>query len=115
MGAIGTLVSSLVDSQVPVGQLDNVSDSDTGALLGIAITGTNSANGTWYYTTNNGTTWTALGSVSDSNSRLLAADANTRIYFSPTTNYNGSISDGITFRAHGTAPAAPTARWLIRR
>ncbi len=40
-----------------------------------------------------------MGSVSGSSSRLLAADANTRVYFSPTANFNGNISDAITFRA----------------
>ncbi len=46
VGAVGTLVSSLVDFQLPAGQIDNVADDDIGALLGVAITGTNSTSGT---------------------------------------------------------------------
>ncbi len=83
----------------PSGQVDNAGDDDIGAQLGIAITSTNTVNGTWYYSTDNGSNWTVMGSVSDASARLLAADANTRIYFAPATNYNGSISDAITFRA----------------
>ena len=99
VGAVGTLVSALVDFANPTGQIDNVTDVDTGALLGIAITATNSTNGTWYYSTNGGTNWYAMGSVSANSARLLAADANTRLYFQPNANYNGAISDAITFRA----------------
>ncbi len=98
-GALGTLVSSLVDFAVPAGQVDNVTDPDSGALLGIAITAADMANGTWYYSTNNGTNWNALGAVANNNARLLAADANTRIYFQPNANYNGTLLSAITFRA----------------
>ncbi|MGB8437385.1 MAG: DUF4347 domain-containing protein, partial [Burkholderiales bacterium] len=88
-GAVGTLVSTLVGGQT---------DPDgASALKGIAITATDT-NGTWYYSTNNGGNWTTFtGSVAAS--RLLAADANTRIYFRPNANFNGTISDAITFRA----------------
>ncbi len=41
-GAVGTLVSSLVDFATPSGQVDNVTDVDTGAVTGVAITSTNS-------------------------------------------------------------------------
>src|SRR5262249_38698388 len=37
-GAVGTPVASLVDFASPSGQVDNVSDADSGAVLGIAIT-----------------------------------------------------------------------------
>ena len=60
---VGTLVSSLVD--LPGGGgLDNVTDADSGAVTGIALTGTNTTNGTWFYSTNNGTNWDAVGAVS---------------------------------------------------
>ena len=36
-GAVGTLVSALVDFAVPAGQIDNVTDSDAGAKLGISV------------------------------------------------------------------------------
>ncbi|MGE5639986.1 MAG: DUF4347 domain-containing protein, partial [Clostridia bacterium] len=92
-GAVGTLVSSMV------GLGSNVSDPDVNAKTGIAVVGTDSANGTWYYSTNNGTSWSALGSVSTASARLLAADANTRVYFQPGANWNGTIPDALTFRA----------------
>ena len=37
-GAVGTLVSALVDFASPAGQVDNVTDADAGAQLGIAVT-----------------------------------------------------------------------------
>ena len=64
-GAVGTLVSSLVDFAVPAGQVDNVTDSDAGAKLGIAVTAANTTNGSWWYSKNNGTNWYALGAVTD--------------------------------------------------
>ncbi len=98
-GAVGTLVSSMVDFAVPSGQVDNVTDADSGALLGIAITAADTTNGTWYYSTNNGTNWNALGAVSNNSARLLAADANTRLYFQPNADYSGTLAAAITFRA----------------
>ena len=99
VGAVGTLVSALVNLNPPAGGLDNVTDADNGALTGVAITGTNSSNGTWWFSTNNGGTWTQIAAVSDSSALLLAADANARVYFQPDTNFNGTVSDAITFRA----------------
>ncbi len=98
-GAVGTPVSSLVDFAVPAGQVDNVTDVDSGALLGIAVTAADTSNGTWYYSTDGGTTWNALGAVADNNARLLAADANTRLYLQPNANYHGTLAAALTFRA----------------
>ncbi|MFN6487676.1 DUF4347 domain-containing protein [Nostoc sp. DedQUE02] len=92
-GAVGTLVSSLVNLG------GNVSDSNNGAVTGIAITTTNTSNGFWWYSTNNGQNWYSVGTVSNSSARLLAADANTRVYFRPASNFNGTINNAITFRA----------------
>ena len=75
-------------------------------MKGIAITGSNETNGTWYYTTNGGTTWTAVnaidGTVSGTNALLLADNANTRLYFRPNTDYNGSAPAALTLRAWDT-------------
>ena len=98
-GAVGTLVSSLVDFAVPAGQVDNVTDVDSGALLGIAVTAADTTNGVWWYSTDNGANWNALGAVASNNARLLAADANTRLYFQPNANYSGTLATAITFRA----------------
>ena len=98
VGAVGTLVSQLVDIVEGAGQ-NNVTDAAPGAVTGIAITSANTTNGIWFYSINNGAIWNALGEVSDSNARLLAADPNTRIYFQSNDNFNGTIDNAIQFRA----------------
>ncbi|MDP9971727.1 VCBS repeat-containing protein [Variovorax paradoxus] len=99
VGAVGTLVSSLVNLNPPAGGLDNVTDADNGAITGIALTGANATNGSWWYSTNGGANWAAVGAVSNASALLLAANANTRVYFQGNSNFNGTLSDGITFRA----------------
>jgi large repetitive protein len=99
VGAVGTLVSSLVNLNPPAGGLDNVTDADSGALTGIALTATNTTNGAWFYSTNNGGSWTAVGAIADNSALLLAADNNTRLYFQPNANFSGAVSGAITFRA----------------
>jgi hypothetical protein len=99
-GPVGTLVSALVDLTVPASGLDNVTDVDAGAVTGLAITAVETTNADWFFSTNDGATWTALGSVSTSSARLLAADANTWLYAQPKSrNFNGTIANAITFRA----------------
>ena len=109
---MGTLVSALVDFTSPAGQVDNVSDVDSGALLGIAVTAADTTNGAWWYSTDNGASWNALGAVANNNARLLAADANTRLYFQPNANYSGTLASALTFRAwdqtSGTSGTWPT-------
>ncbi|HSD44442.1 MAG TPA: DUF4347 domain-containing protein, partial [Burkholderiales bacterium] len=97
-GAVGTLVSSLVDFPGG-GGLDNVADADSPALLGIAVTVADTSNGTWFYSVDDGAAWNLLGAVSASSARLLAADASTRIYFQPNPDWNGTLTSAITFRA----------------
>jgi VCBS repeat-containing protein len=97
-GAVGTLVSSLVDFAAPAGQVDNVTDPDAGAQLGVAVTSAD-ANGTWYYSVDDGANWNLLGAVSTANARLLAADGGTRLYFSPNAEFNGNLASALTIRA----------------
>src|SRR5262249_40367648 len=54
----GDLVSTLVSGKI--------TDVDTGASTGIAVTSVSSSNGTWQYSTDSGSTWTNVGSVSGS-------------------------------------------------
>lgn len=106
VGAVGTLVSQLVDIG---GSLSNMTSSyPAGHAYGIAITGTNTTtgNGTWYYTSNGGTTWQQVGTVSNTSALLLTADANTRLYYVSNGTYLGTITDGITFRAWDTGAGA---------
>ena len=88
---MGTLVNTLVDFAVPAGGLDNVTDVDAGAKLGIAVIAADASNGKWFYSINNGNTWSAMGSVASNKARLLAADSATRIYFQPNANFYGNL------------------------
>ncbi|WP_117194795.1 T1SS-143 repeat domain-containing protein [Rhizobium terrae] len=94
-GTTGTPVSSFVDLSSAAGGLDNVNDDSF--VVGMAITGLNGTNGTWYWSANGGGSWTAFGAVSASNALLLGADY--QLYFKPNANYFGTIEDAITFRA----------------
>ena len=69
------------------------SDPDVGAASGIAVTAT-TGRGTWQYSTD-GSTWTALGSVSTASALLLSSS--TQIRYIP-DNANGE-NVSITFRA----------------
>ncbi len=85
----GTLVSGLIPGLA-------VTDPDVGALKGIAVTGVDNSNGTWQYALD-GVTWTAFGTPSATNARLLKADATTRVRFVPNAGYEGAPS--MDFRA----------------
>ncbi|WP_144006699.1 DUF4347 domain-containing protein, partial [Pelomonas sp. KK5] len=89
-GTVGVLVKDLVGG---------ITDVDTGALQGIAISGVDTSKGTLYVSTDNGTTWNTVPAVSDAAARLLMADANTRIYFKPNAGVTGDITSAVTFRA----------------
>ncbi|MBS0155651.1 MAG: cadherin domain-containing protein, partial [Nitrospira sp.] len=89
-GAVGSVVSAFTGG---------ISDVDSGAAKGLAITGSNETTGTWYYTTNGGTTWTVVGTVSNTAALLLADNANTRLYFAPNANYSGTSLAVLTVRA----------------
>jgi ELWxxDGT repeat protein len=97
-GAVGTLTSQLVDFKTPAGQLDNVTDVNSGALLGIAVTRVDTTHGTWFYSINNGTTWLTLG-ASTTVAKLLAVNGQTRLYFKPTPGFTGTVAQAISFRA----------------
>jgi hypothetical protein len=88
------LVAGLIDNG---GSLSNYTDVE-GDSIGIAITAVN-ASGTLYYSTDGGTNWTAVGAVAANSARVLYADANTRVYFKPNADVNGTLSDAFTFKA----------------
>ncbi|HYE85703.1 MAG TPA: VCBS domain-containing protein, partial [Vicinamibacterales bacterium] len=91
VGAVGTLVSSLVAGQ---------SDVDAGPAKGIAITSLGTASGAWYYSTDGGANWTAITSApTNAAALLLASDASTRLFFKPSANFNGTVNSVISFRA----------------
>ncbi|MBF0626037.1 MAG: tandem-95 repeat protein [Magnetococcales bacterium] len=70
-----------------------VSDVDSGALEGLAVTGLNSANGVWEYHIGGG--WTAVGAVAETNALLLRASD--RIRFVP--DGENAATPSVTFRA----------------
>ena len=90
VGAVGTLVSDLLENRF--------SDID-GDLPGIAITETNLRGSALYYSTDGGTNWSDVGTVSETSARMLYADSNTRLAFTPAANFSGSISDVVTLKA----------------
>src|SRR6185436_862991 len=96
-GAVGTLVSALVNLNPPVGGLDNVTDAAVNPATGIALTTVDAASGTWFYSINGGTSWVAVGAVAN-NSALLLRDTD-RLYFQPNANVNLTVAPAITFRA----------------
>lgn len=98
VGAVGTQVSSLIDSTTPAGGLDNYTDADSDSP-GIAITAVDTSNMTCYYSVNAGSSWSTIGAVSSSSARLLAANSNNRIYCQPSPDFNGTVATAITFRA----------------
>lgn len=64
---------------------------------GIAMFGTEQDNGVWEYSLDAGRTWQAMGELSDSSARLLAADFDTMLRFIPNSNFHGSVN--ASFRA----------------
>jgi hypothetical protein len=85
-----------------------ISDADIGALAGIAITATtvSAGVGTWEYSINSGSSWTAIPAVSTSNALLLRETD--RIRFQP----NGFTASTASFTYHAwdrTIGAAGTA------
>ncbi len=94
----GNLVSELLGNAV--------TDLDTGAVLGIAVTEIDNTNGTWQYSIDNanGPNWIDFGTPSAVEARLLGADA--RIRFVPNLGYSGTPT-GITFRAWDQSRGIP--------
>ncbi|UCH49236.1 MAG: DUF4347 domain-containing protein, partial [Betaproteobacteria bacterium] len=87
----GTLVSDLISGQI--------TDTDAGALEGIAVIAVDDTNGSWEYTTDGGSNWTAFVAVDSSSARLLATDANTYVRFVPNASWSGTVTNGLTFHA----------------
>jgi uncharacterized delta-60 repeat protein len=82
----GNSVTSLVSQ---LGATD--ADGDT---VGVAITSLAGV-GTWQYSTNSGTSWTAITGVSDSNALVLTNAASNLIRFVPTGAATGTASIGL--------------------
>ena len=114
-----TLFAELEDALAPVdGQspgtgvsslMAGISDYDSNGYsnTGIAITGLDTTNGTWWYTTGSGSSydWIQItGVVSESHALLLTnltngSNTGSGLYFKPNADFNGTIANAITFRA----------------
>ncbi|WP_236025116.1 DUF4347 domain-containing protein [Arenibaculum pallidiluteum] len=88
--ASGTLVSSLIGG---------ITDPDLTAGRGIAVVGADASQGTWWFSTDGGASWSALGTPSEGAARLLASDGSTRIHFQPNADWNGVLGSALTIRA----------------
>uniref|UniRef100_UPI0035B489A0 DUF4347 domain-containing protein n=1 Tax=Zoogloea sp. TaxID=49181 RepID=UPI0035B489A0 len=80
-----------------------VTDADSGALQGIAITSLASGNGAWQYSTDGGTTWNAVAGPVSATHALLLADAD-RIRFVP--DGHNATAASLTYRAWDHASGA---------
>ena len=74
---------------------DRITDVDNSLLEGIAITSLTNGNGTWQYSTDGGTNWNAVGTVSGSSALLLRSTDLVR--FVP--NGSNATSGSFVFRA----------------
>jgi autotransporter-associated beta strand protein len=83
------------------------SDANPGTAAGIALVGvTGTTYGAWSYSTDAGTSWTAVGIASESSALLLRASD--RLRFVPTANYSGSAS--VSFRGWDQSSGAAGTR-----
>ncbi|WP_434091843.1 Ig-like domain-containing protein [Pseudomonas subflava] len=73
----------------------HVTDADTSAVQGIALTGLTSGTGTWQYSTNGGASWQNVGAVSDASALLLRSGD--RVRFVPDGINGGNVS--LTYHA----------------
>lgn len=86
-----SIVNALGSAYTPA----NVDDTK-----GIAIYSAPNTNGTWQYSTNNGTAWTAIPSLTESQHFVLKGLATNKLRFAPSANFNGDVA--IQFRAWDT-------------
>jgi hypothetical protein len=85
-----------------------ITDADTGAVKGVAITAINDTTGTWQYSQNSGTLWSNIPTtVSETNALLLQATSSNLLRFVPGSGYQSVTIPGnnvlgtssFTFRA----------------
>jgi hypothetical protein len=95
VGPVGTLVSSLIDSN---STHENFSDVD-GDLPGIIITEADLERGTLHYSTDDGSTWKLYETDEVNKYLVLHADAVTRLAFSPYPGSYVAIPDLLVIKA----------------
>jgi protocadherin Fat 4 len=80
---------------------DRITDPDSGALEGIAISGVTGSNGTWQYNTGSG--WTDVGSVSSTSALLLRATDSLRFVPNGLNGDTGTVLFQAWDQTSGTA------------
>ncbi len=99
----GTAVADIIHDDA-ITDVDIIPSSN--APESIVITAVDNTNGKWQYSIDNGTTWTdftaTTGSAVDISATAVHLDgsiATNKIRFVPNANFNGTVTNGITFRA----------------
>ncbi|MFG6456458.1 DUF4347 domain-containing protein [Pelomonas nitida] len=80
----GQTVASIIGS--------SITDVDSGAVQGIAVTGLVSGTGTWQYSTNGGSSWSNVGTVTSASALLLRSADLVRFVPDGVTGTTGSLS-----------------------
>src|SRR5439155_1472393 len=80
----GDLVSTLISGKV--------TDVDSGAVNGIAVSSLSSGTGTWQYSTDNGSTWNAVGAVAANSALLLRSTDKLRLVPDGQNATSGSVT-----------------------
>ncbi|MDE0936799.1 MAG: DUF4347 domain-containing protein [Mariniblastus sp.] len=88
------LIGATVGDVIASAGGDRITDSDAGAVEGIAVIGSDRSDGEWQF--NVGSGWSDLGDVSVSNAVVL--DTSALIRFVPTADFSGQAGD-LTFHA----------------
>jgi len=69
-----------------------ITDTDPGAVQGIAIVGLlGESTGSWEYSTNDGASWAAVAATGSINARLLAANPGNRVRYVPNPGFTGQV------------------------
>ena len=82
---------------------DRISDVDSGAVEGIAITALTNGTGTWEYSTDAGGSWTAIGTVSNTSALLLRGTDLVRFIPDEQNGTTGSFDFRAWDQSSGTA------------
>jgi hypothetical protein len=102
------------DDWVPVGEVGSPVSSLVGASdgqgdKGIAITGVDTSQGTLFYSTNGGGTWTEVtNALSENNSLFMRSDGDNRVYFKPSTALMVRSGNALTIRSWDQSEATET-------
>ena len=108
--ALGATVNEDMGLVIRVSDLLGGASDVDGPAQGVALVGADTTHGTWSYSLDAGTTWTAVGSVDAAHALLLPENgANSLLYFAPQADWNGSLATALTLRAwDGSSGSAGT-------